>query len=100
MTKRVLLLAALLMVAAGVAQAGHLTGKIQTVRGDTLVIQAPVHGVKWVAVGKTVKLDKKIKAVVIAVADSMVTVVAPKAEKLKVGEKVEIKKARRVMSGC
>ncbi len=106
MIKRTFIILAILVFTAGMAQAAtHFEGTIKTVKGDTLVVQvvkANLAKVKWAKEGQQVKVNKKVKAHIIAVDKEAkeVTVVVKKEVKVKVGDKVDIKKARRVLSGC
>ena len=67
------------------ALAAPLPGKVQSVASDTLVVVVNLENVEWLVVGKPVRLvdvDNKGalvgKSMVIGVADSTVTLVAPK----------------------
>lgn len=106
MIKRTLIILAVMVFTAGMAQAAsNFEGTVKTVAGDTLTVQvvkADFAKVEWVKEGLDVKVNKKIKASIIGVdkKEALVTVVVQKALKVKVGEKVDIKKARKVLSGC
>jgi len=103
MIKRILIIPAILVFTAGLAQAAtHFKGTVKTIKGDTLVVKADFAKVKWVKKDQKIKFNKKIKASIFSVdkEDSLVTVVVKKAVKVKVGDKVDIKKARRALSGC
>ncbi len=91
------------------ALAAPLPGKVQSVASDTLVVVVNLENVEWLVVGKPVRLldaDKKGalvgKSMVIGVADSTVTLVAPKgkAKTLKPGSSVTMEKPKAGMSGC
>jgi len=106
MIKRTLIILAILVFGATMAQAAtHFEGTVKTVKGDTLTVQvvkADLAKMSWVKEGKQVKVNKKIKAKIISLdkKESLVTVVVKKSIKVKVGDKVDVKKARRVLSGC
>lgn len=103
MIKRIVIILALMVFTTGLAQAAtHFESTVKTVKGDTLVVKADFAKVKWVKDGQKIKINKKVKAQIIAVDPEaeLITVVAEKEIKVKVGDEVDIKKARRVMSGC
>lgn len=103
---------AFVMILAGIgaaaALAAPLPGKVHSASADTLVVVINLENADWVKVGKPVRLmdaDKGAlvgKSTVIAIADSTVTVVAPKgkAKNLKPGDAVTMEKPRAGMSGC
>lgn len=90
------------------ALAAPLPGKVQSAASDTLVVVVNLENVEWLVVGKPVRLmdaDKGAlvgKSMVIGVADSTVTLVAPKgkAKNLKPGSSVTMEKPKAGMSGC
>lgn len=103
MIKRTLIILALMVFTAGMAQAAsHFEATVKTVKGDTLVVKADFAKIKWAQDGHKVKIDKKIKAEIISVdkETKLITLVAKKKIEVKVGDKVDIKNAKRVMSGC
>lgn len=103
---------AFVMILAGIgaaaAMAAPLPGKVHSTSADTLVVVVKLENVDWLVVGKPVRLmdaDKGAlvgKSTVIAIADSTVTVVAPKgkAKNLKPGSSVTMEKPKAGMSGC
>lgn len=108
MYRRFVLAAMLATLAATAATAAPLPGKVNSVASDTLVVVAQLDKVEWLKVGAPVRLmdaDKGAligKSMVIGVADSTVTLVAPKgkAKNLKPGSAVTMDKPKAGMSGC
>lgn len=109
MVKRLILVLALLALAASTSAADKpapVVGKIFTVKADTLVVNAKFEAADWLKDGAKVKLDfatekgGKGKGMIVAVQDSLITIVMPKAEELEVGTEVTVTKARMKMTGC
>jgi len=106
MIKRTLIILAILVFGATLAQAAtHFEGTVKTVKGDTLTVQvvkADFAKADWVKEGRIIQIDKKVKAAIIGVdkEEFLVTLVVKKAVKVKAGDKVDIKKAKKVLSGC
>lgn len=102
MFKRMLIVAALLSLAASAVLAAPpepIVGKVFATSNDTLVVNAKFDDVKWLKEGAKVKVDDG-KGMVIAVEDSLITIVTQLAEELKVDAEVKIAKARKAMTGC
>ncbi len=108
MRNRLILAAVLALFAAAAATAAPLPGKVATTAADTVVVIAHFEKIDWLKVGAAVRLmdaDKGAvvgKSMVIGVADSTVTLVAPKgkAKNLKAGSAVTLDKPKAGMSGC
>ena len=102
------ILAILVVLAAAAATAAPLPGKVVSTATDTVVVVAHFDKVEWLKVGAPVRLmdaDKGAligKSMVIGVADSTVTLVAPKgkAKTLNPGGAVTMDKPKAGMSGC
>lgn len=101
MIKRLFFVLAVLAFGAVAAQAGTVKGTIHTVKGDTVTVfvKANLDKAKWVKDGTKIQMNRKLKGIIISVKESVITIVTKKADKLKVDDKVSIKKYR-VMSGC
>lgn len=108
MFRRLVFVVILASLGATAAMAAPLPGKVKSTASDTLVVVVKMENVEWLVVGKPVRLmdaDKGAlvgKSMVIGIADSTVTVVAPKgkAKNLKPGSSVTMEKPKAGMSGC
>ncbi len=108
MIRRLALVIILATVAAATAAAAPLAGKVLSTSGDTLVVVVNLDKVEWVKAGapaRVVAVEKSAligKCMIVGVADSTVTMVAPKAKAkaLKPGAGVTLDKPKAGMAGC
>lgn len=108
MLRRLAFIVALLVLSSTAALAAPLPGKVRSTAADTVVVTIKIENIEWLKVGAPVRLmdaDKGAvvgKSMVIGVADSTVTLVAPKgkAKNLKAGSSVTLDKPKAGMTGC
>jgi hypothetical protein len=108
MLRRLALVIILAAIGAATAFAAPLAGKVQSTAGDTLVVVVHFDKVEWVKAGaaaRVVAVEKGTligKCMIVGVADSTVTMIAPKAKAkaLKPGASVTLEKPKAGMAGC
>jgi hypothetical protein len=102
MLRRLVFALALVALGVTVALAAPIVGKVQSTAADTVVLVVKIAKDKvpdWYKEGTKVKIDGG-KGVIIAVGDTTVTVVTPKAKEMKKDAEVPFEKAKAALTGC
>lgn len=99
MVRRLTLVLALLSLGVTAALAAPIAGKVKSIAADTVVVKLTGEKADWLKKGVNVKIQGG-KGTVIAVGDSTVTIVTPKAKEMKADSTVTFEKAKAAMTGC
>lgn len=99
MLRRLTFILALLALGVTVALAAPIAGKVQSTAGDTVIVKLGCAKLDWAKKGINVKIQGG-KGTIIAVGDSTLTIVTPKAKEMKADSTVTFEKAKAAMTGC
>jgi hypothetical protein len=99
MLRRLTFTLALLALGVAAALAAPIAGKVQSTATDTVVVKITCAKIDWVKKGINVKIQGG-KGTIIAVGDSTVTIVTPKAKEMKADSTVTFEKAKAALTGC
>jgi ApbE superfamily uncharacterized protein (UPF0280 family) len=97
--KRIALVVTLLALTASAAIAAPLTGKVIAVDKERIQVVAKGKLESWVKKGGKVRLLEG-RGIFVGVASDTLTIEAKVADKVKVGDEIELRKPRPGVSGC
>ena len=99
MLKRLLVVVAVAVFAASVALAAPMSGKVTAIDGKKVQIELTGEKAAWLKKGAPVKFKGGVGRVV-EIKDAALTINTKNAEKLKVGEAIELDKGPADLAGC
>lgn len=99
MLRRLTFTLALLALGVTAALAAPIVGKVQSTAADTVIVKIAGEKIDWIKKGVTVRIQGG-KGTIIAVGDSTLTIVTPKAKEMKADSTVTFEKAKAAMTGC